>query len=150
MPIYTATEVSLEPGDGVRTRFDFALTGPHGPTYVEVKQVSLRAADDDEGRRWAAFPDAVTARGKRHLEELTRLKKDGVKTALLYMVGRSDVEAVRPAEEVDPAYAEAFREARAAGVIMEACRLTATPEALFFDRFLPVHNHAFAFTEAGF
>lgn len=139
-------EVSLEPTDGVRTRFDFALTGPDGPTYIEVKQVSLRAGDDNDGRRWAAFPDAVTARGKRHLEELTRLKNEGLKTALLYMVGRSDVDAVRPAEEVDPAYAEAFRKARTAGVLMEACRLTATPEGLFFDQFLPVHSHASAFT----
>ena len=138
-------EVSLEPGDGVRTRFDFALTTPEGPTYIEVKQVSLRAADDN-GLRWAAFPDAVTARGKRHLEELTRLKKEGFKTALLYMVGRSDVDAVRPAEEVDPAYAQAFREALAAGVLMQACRLIAKPEGLFFDDFLPVHGQLTSFT----
>lgn len=132
------SEVSLNPSEGVRTRFDFAFQELGEPVYIEVKQVSLRASDDATGRRWAAFPDAVTQRGRRHLEELTKLRGEGFKTALLYIVGRDDVDAVRPAHEVDPAYAASFKKAKEAGVQMVACRVKADTKGLSFDRFIPV------------
>ena len=104
---------------------------------VEVKQVSLRAADHGQ-TRWAAFPDAVTTRGKRHLEELSELARNGTTTMMFYVVGRDDVDALRPAHEVDPDYARAFEEARRAGVLVKACRVEARVEGLYWDGWVPV------------
>ena len=91
------------------SRFDFLLGDG---TLIEVKSVTLA-----EGRI-AAFPDAVTERGRRHLERLAALRD--VRRVLLYFVARGDVEVVRPAEEIDPAYAAALRDAVAAGVEVRA------------------------------
>lgn len=135
------SEVSYTSPEGTRSRFDFAHTIDDGdPIYIEVKQVSLRVADAD-GRRWGAFPDAVTARGTRHLKELTKLVQTGKRAILCYIVARNDVDAVRSAHEIDPTYAEAFAEAQRAGVEMFACRLKARPEGIFFDAPIPVERH---------
>ena len=129
------SEVSVP---GRSSRFDFALTREDGTRIViEVKQVSLRAGDRD-GTRWAAFPDAVTARGKRHLEELSELAKNGTQTMMFYVVGRDDVDALRPAHEVDPDYALAFEQARRAGVLVKACRVRAETTGLYWDGWVPV------------
>ena len=136
------SEVSLPSTTGTTTRFDFAVETPENElVYLEVKQVSLRASDDS-GLRWAAFPDAVTARGKRHLEELTRLRQEGHRTLLLYIVGRDDVDAVRPAHEIDSAYAEAFFRAKESGVEIFAVGLKADPSGLYFRTWLPVREGA--------
>lgn len=137
------SEVSIPSTGGTKTRFDFALqTDERETVYLEVKQVSLRAADQGSCR-WAAFPDAVTARGRRHLEELTQLQLSGHRTILLYIVGRDDVDAVRPAVEIDPAYGRAFKNAMESGVEVLAARMKVSPEALSFDKWLPVHLNSF-------
>jgi sugar fermentation stimulation protein A len=96
--------VRREPRHG-RSRFDFALDDR---CLVEVKSVTLEV--DGVG----AFPDTVTERGRRHLETLARLRS--VRRVLVYFVGRADVTAVRPADEIDPAYGRALRCAVRAGV----------------------------------
>lgn len=122
------------------SRFDFAYscqaTGRSG--YLEVKQVTLRVGDR-EGLRWAAFPDAVTARGARHLEHLGQLARMGVETRLLYVVGRDDVDAVRAAHEVDPNYAQVFGDARKSGVQIHAAGLKVDRGGLKFSKWLPVN-----------
>ena len=95
-----------------RSRIDFRLDYPAGSAFVEVKSVTLGF----EGIRVAAFPDARTERGSKHLRELANLAREGVRAVQLYCVNLSGVEAVRPAEEIDPAYAAALREAASAGV----------------------------------
>lgn len=87
------------------SRFDFTL-GER--CVVEVKSVTLEV--DGLG----AFPDAVTERGRRHVETLAGLR--GWRRILLFFVARGDVRAVRPADEVDPAYGAALRRAAKAGV----------------------------------
>ena len=113
------------------SRFDFRLESLP-PTYLEVKQVTLKCD------RVAAFPDAVTVRGTRHLRELSQLCRDGHRTVMLYLAARPDVEAYRPAHEIDPAYAQAFDEARQAGVEMMCYRLAVSPERLAIDCRLPL------------
>ena len=81
-------------------------------TFIEVKSVTL--ADGRVG----AFPDAVTARGRRHLERLAAMRD--ARRVLLFFVGRGDVDSVRPAHEIDPAYADALRAAVQAGVEVRA------------------------------
>lgn len=74
------------------------------PCYVEVKCATM--ASDGGG---AAFPDAVTRRGTRHLEELLRLRAAGARAVLLFCVSRHGATSVRPADEIDPVYAQTLR-----------------------------------------
>lgn len=94
------------------SRADFRLDYPQGPAFVEVKSVTLGFADSAV----AAFPDAVTERGAKHLRELASLARQGVRAVQLYCVNLTGIEAVRAAMEIDPTYAAGLREAMAAGV----------------------------------
>ena len=95
-----------------RSRIDFRLDYPDAAAFVEVKSVTLGFADS----RVAAFPDARTERGSKHLRELAALAREGIRAVQLYCVNLTEVDAVRPAVEIDPAYAAALREAVSAGV----------------------------------
>ena len=116
------------------SRIDFRLDYPHGPAYVEVKSVTLGF----DGSPVAAFPDAVTQRGAKHLRELASLAREGVRAVLLYCVNLSGIDAVRPAEEIDPGYAAALREAVAAGVEVLAYGVRLTAQEVCIDRRLDV------------
>lgn len=108
-------ETRLGPG----TRIDFAARDAEGAAVlIEVKSVTLSR----DG--WAEFPDTVTARGTRHLHELARAAQDGARAVMLYVASRSDARRLRIAGDIDPAYARAFADARAAGV--EALGLACT------------------------
>ena len=107
-----------------RSRVDFLLEC-HGqdqrPCYVEVKSVTL-ATEPGHGQ----FPDAVSARGSRHLRELQRLAESGCRAVLFFCVQHTGIERVSPATLIDPAYAHALEEAIAAGVEVMAwkCRVS--------------------------
>ncbi|WP_434605736.1 DNA/RNA nuclease SfsA [Pseudomonas sp. R1-7] len=117
------------------SRIDFRLDYPdRSSAWVEVKSVTLGF----DGTNVAAFPDAVTLRGAKHLRELACLAREGVRAVQLYCVNLSGIEAVRPAQEIDPVYAAALREAVAAGVEVLAYGATLTPEQMWIDRPLPV------------
>ena len=116
------------------SRADFRLEFASGPAYVEVKSVTLGFADSTV----AAFPDAVTERGAKHLRELAALARQGMRAVLLYCVNLSGIEAVRAAEEIDPAYAAGLREARAAGVQVLAYGAVVTPAEVRLLRRLEV------------
>ena len=97
---------------GVRSRVDFLLSETGLPdAYVEVKNVHLRREGD-----WAEFPDCVTARGARHLAELSAMAAAGRRAVMLYIVQRTDCARFRLAADLDPGYAQAFAAARSAGV----------------------------------
>jgi sugar fermentation stimulation protein A len=112
------------------SRADFRLEFASGPAYVEVKSVTLGFADSAT----AAFPDARTARGAKHLRELAALARQGMRAVLLYCVNLSGIAAVRVAEEIDPAYAAALREARAAGVEVLAYGAQLDPQEMRLSR----------------
>lgn len=107
-----------------RSRVDFRLDYAGAAVFLEVKSVTLGYSDSAV----AAFPDACTERGARHLRELAALARVGVRAVLLYCVNLSGIEAVRVARDIDPAYAAALDAARAAGVEVLAygCELDAT------------------------
>ncbi len=92
------------------TRLDLCLEGSGGNCFVEVKNVSL-AVDGT-----AAFPDAVSERGTKHLKELMRLKRQGHRAALVFVIQRGDCETFRPADEIDSEYGRWLRKAVKAGV----------------------------------
>lgn|SRR5574344_415868 len=106
------------------SRADFCLEFGGEPVFVEVKSVTLGYAGSDV----AAFPDAVTERGSKHLRELTRLAQAGQRTVLLYCVNLTGIRAVRPAADIDPAYAAALAEAKAAGVEVLAYGVDILPD----------------------
>lgn len=116
------------------SRIDFRLDYELGSAWVEVKSVTLGF----DGTHVAAFPDAVTLRGAKHLRELACLARQGVRAVQLYCVNLSGIEAVRPAHEIDPVYAAALHDAVAAGVEVLAYGVTLTPEQMWVDRALPV------------
>lgn len=101
-----------------RSRFDFAVDG----AFVEVKSATLCAG------RVARFPDAVTARGARHCEELGELARRGAPVAIVFVAQRGDVEAVEPEDAVDPVFGEALRGAARRGVRVLACALELAPQ----------------------
>lgn len=122
-------EVPARPG----TRFDFLLKRQGGRrVWVEVKSVTLA-----EGTR-ALFPDAVTARGLKHLRELSALVAAGDEAAMLFVVQRQRCRDFAPAAAIDPAYAEALRAARDAGVRVLAYAAALTKTGITLKRAIPV------------
>lgn len=100
--------------------------------FIEVKNVSLK-----EGER-ALFPDAVTARGRKHLNTLIRVKKAGMRAVMLYVVQRMDVRIFSPARNIDPAYGKALDEAVRKGVEVIVVQARVTPRSIEYHRVLPV------------
>lgn len=117
-----------------RSRIDFRLDYPNGAAFVEVKSVTLGFADS----RTAAFPDAVTQRGAKHLRELAVLARRGVRAVQLYCVNLEGMGAVRPAREIDAGYALALRQAVDAGVEVLAYGVYLDAREIVIDRSLPV------------
>jgi len=96
---------------GRNSRIDIQLADATKPDcYVEIKNVHL------ERGGWAEFPDAKTARGAKHLVELGDMVDAGARAVMLYIVQRMDCAGFRLAEDIDPAYAAAYRLARDRGV----------------------------------
>jgi len=113
------------------TRFDFLLerTGPDAITpkrcWLEVKSATM-----DTGGGVTAFPDSVTMRGTRHLDELAARARRGCRAALLFCASRSDTQVVRPADEIDEIYGDALRRAVRAGVEVLAYRCDISVEGI--------------------
>jgi len=112
------------------SRIDFCLDYPDQTTsYLEVKSVTLGFENTDI----AAFPDAITSRGTKHLRELTELAKQGIKTYLLYCVNLTQITAVRACQEIDPNYAKTLQLAYKAGVKLLAYGCSISPQAIKLD-----------------
>jgi sugar fermentation stimulation protein A len=110
-------EVVTRPG----TRLDLCLEGINGTCFVEVKNVTLAIGGA------AAFPDAVTERGTKHLQELIRLRRRGHRAAVFFVIQREDCEYFRSADEIDPEYGHWLRRAIKAGVEALPYRAKVTP-----------------------
>lgn len=118
---------------GERSRVDFLLETGDRKCYVEVKSVTLRG-----GAGVGAFPDSVTARGTRHLEELMAMVAAGHRAVMLFCCNRSDARAMRPADEIDAAYGRTLRRAAAAGVELLAYRCDLSPRGIWMRERVPV------------
>lgn len=116
-----------------KSRFDFYFESDQGPTYLEVKNVTLK----DEESSLALFPDAVTTRGQKHIRELMDVKKEGMRAILFFVVQREDVDCFMPAAEIDPRYAELLAEAMALGVEVLVYQWFVSPEGIHLKRPLP-------------
>lgn len=102
------------------------------PCYVEVKSVTL-------GRDGvASFPDAVSTRATKHMKELAAQVKQGNRAAVLFVVQRMDCKLMIPADDIDPVYGAALREAASLGVQVLAMSARISPEAVELVTPLPV------------
>jgi sugar fermentation stimulation protein A len=99
-------EVSVPQG----SRLDFVQDSEEGLLFLEVKSITW--VEDGV----ALFPDGVTTRGRRHLEHLTALVRQGHQAWNVFVVQRQDASLMRPAVRVDPAYARELAAAQAQGV----------------------------------
>ena len=119
---------------GTRSRVDLVLSGAgRADCYVEVKNCHMRRHGT-----LAEFPDAVTARGARHMAELAAVVASGGRAVLVYCIQRSDCDRFATAADIDPAYDAALRAAIAAGVevLPYACRVGI--EEIVLERPLPL------------
>lgn len=106
------TGVRAEVKYGKNSRVDFLLSEDGKPDlYLEVKNVHLKRTND-----LAEFPDCVTARGAKHLDELSDMVALGHRAVMFYLVQRTDCTRFDLARDLDPVYAAAFDRAREAGV----------------------------------
>lgn len=115
-----------------KSRLDFFLETEKGPVYLEVKNCSLAR------NRVAMFPDAVTARGTRHLFELDRLNNGNVITAVLFCIQRDDADQFVPAVAIDPVYAKTLKQVQESGVLVLAWQSVTGPEEIFINNRIPV------------
>lgn len=115
------------------SRIDFLLHIKGQPVYLEVKSVTLCERDG-----CGFFPDAVSARGARHLRELAAMAKAGNRAVLVYCVQHTGITQVAAAAHIDPIYAAAFRQAVDQGVEVLALGARISAEEITLDRLLPV------------
>jgi sugar fermentation stimulation protein A len=109
---------------GQNSRIDIFLSGSSlndADCYVEVKSVTL-----SRNKAIAEFPDSVTARGTKHLQELSRMVADGHRAIMVYLIQRNDCTEFRVAADIDPTYASALDAALSNGVeaVCYGCNLT--------------------------
>jgi sugar fermentation stimulation protein A len=102
------------------SRLDFLMRDGEGPVLLEAKSCTLVE------RGIALFPDAPTARGRRHLETLSTGARRGMRAMVVFVIQREDGEVFSPNDGLDPEFAVAFRQALAAGV--SACAFTCRVE----------------------
>lgn len=122
---------------GLASRVDLLLADAEKPTcYVEVKNVHLKRGAGPDAP--AEFPDCRTERGAKHLRELAAMVAAGHRAVMLYVVQRGDCASFTTADDLDPVYGKALREAMAQGVeaICYDCRVTTA--AIDWGRPLPV------------
>jgi sugar fermentation stimulation protein A len=128
------SEIRPEQRYGEKSRVDFLLRQKGLPDlYLEVKNAHLCRQPG-----LAEFPDCVTARGARHLQDLAQMVAQGHRAVLLFVVQRDDCQRFAVAADLDPAYGRAYDAARAAGVEVLCYDTRIAPERLVLGAPLPL------------
>jgi sugar fermentation stimulation protein A len=119
---------------GVNSRVDFLLEDAARPScYVEIKNVHLMRTSG-----LAEFPDAVTARGAKHLDELAAMVAAGHRAMMLFLIQIGSAARFSLARDIDVVYGRAFDRARAAGVEAVAYRCLLTPDGIHLGTAVPI------------
>lgn len=125
-------EMKPERKYGENSRIDFWLrTGRH-EHFIEVKNCHL-VYPDDRGY----FPDSVSERASKHLEELMEVVRQGHRATVIFTAQRAGTKSVRPSDVHDPLFAGTARRAHAAGVVFKALCIRPTPEAMVIESVIP-------------
>ncbi len=99
-------DIKPETKFGINTRFDFLITNKKEKAFIEVKNVTL-----SRKKELAEFPDSITSRGLKHINELVKASKKKYKIFILYLIQRSDCNFFTVAKDLDPDYANALSKA---------------------------------------
>jgi sugar fermentation stimulation protein A len=127
------TSIRSEVPYGKSSRADLVIETKKGkPWFVEVKSASLC-----DGRT-SMFPDSVTERGRKHLDELLDVVRAGGRALMLFVATRNDVDVFRPAMHLDPAYAARLSQVVSEGVVARAMTSRTTRTAMTPARVIPV------------
>ena len=104
-----------------KTRFDFLVSNSKKKCFLEVKNVTLSREDN-----LAEFPDAISTRGTKHLNELVNAKKKGFESYILYLIQREDCKNFKIAKDIDKEYKIAFDKSINKGVkiLCYDCKIT--------------------------
>ncbi len=89
-----------------KSRFDFLLRNEEKEVILEVKSCTLF------GKRLAMFPDAITARGRRHVQELMRISREGKSAAVLFLICWPDSDYFVPEYHTDLEFSLTLMKAR--------------------------------------
>lgn len=128
------TSLRREVKYGLNSRIDFLLEQQgKPPCFVEVKNVHLMRA-----RGLAEFPDSVTARGAKHLEELAAMVGQGHRAVMVFVIQIGSADRLALARDIDPRYGAAFDRAQARGVEAIAYRCTISPTEIDVAGAVPV------------
>ena len=100
------SEIKPEIKFGINTRFDFLVSNKKSKALIEVKNVTL-----SREKALAEFPDAVTTRGLKHINELLKASKKNYKIFILFLIQRDDCKSFTIAKDIDPNYATALKKA---------------------------------------
>ena len=100
------SEIKPEIKFGLNTRFDFLVSNENYKAFIEVKNVTL-----SREKSIAEFPDAVTTRGLKHINELLKASKKNYKIFILYLIQRDDCKSFTVAKDIDPHYATTLKKA---------------------------------------
>ncbi len=115
---------------GIASRIDLLLKGPK-LCYVEVKSVTLKRNGEAE------FPDAVTSRGTKHLNELEAMVKEGHRAVMLYLLQRMDCKSCSVADDIDPKYNDALLKAIKNGVEVLCYNSKLSETEIIIDKKIP-------------
>ena len=114
------------------SRFDFYIEAAGKRHFIEVKGVTL------EENGVVRFPDAPTQRGVKHLEELIRAQEQGYESWVCFVIQMADVKRFEPNDVTHPAFGEALRRAKRAGVHILTLECRVTPDSLEISRSVPI------------
>jgi sugar fermentation stimulation protein A len=124
---HLAGDVRAEVKYGTGSRVDFLIENEADRTWIEVKSVTL-----SREAGLAEFPDSKTARGAKHLGELSKQVEAGDRAVMLYLINRTDCDRFALAADLDPAYAGAAKAAKEAGVEVMAFSADISQEEITF------------------
>ena len=116
-----------------KSRFDFYIEAEDRKILVEVKGVTL----EEQGT--AAFPDAPTLRGLKHINELSEAISDGYEAYVFFIIQMDGMHTFVPNQKTQPQFAEALIKAKSVGVNIAALSCKVTPDAIFGDKFVTIN-----------
>lgn len=130
LPLSGYARLRREVPYGTNSRIDLLLEDDHKPPcYVEIKNVTFLRQPG-----LAEFPDTKTARGAKHLNELSQVAKQGARAVMFYLIQRDDAERFCLAGDVDPAYQNAYIKACESGVETLAWSCKIDPAGVTLDK----------------
>lgn len=133
-PLKGYASLKREQKYGKASRIDILLEDEaKGRAYVEIKNVHLMRKPG-----LAEFPDSVTERGLKHLQELGDMVEEGHRAVMIFLIQRADATRMSPCADIDPAYSKALVRAMERGVETLAYRCEISPEEIRLGKSVPV------------